>query len=230
MSEDAAPTTGNGDTPSPTFADIEKRFVEPGSLVSDIIAIEWTLFTGVNAHTAPKASCQQDPVTFVIMRASQAETWTREVQESWLADLRVAQASGRNLMTEKYARMMESTNPVQYASFADRMPAIDEETLALIEDIVKVSVAWKADTMERFPKLSGRGRALYTKEDSTYSTSFETYLRGELRTYSPKTIRLYHEMVEEAERAGRNLEEETLGNTVSMYGMRSLEEAEARLS
>jgi hypothetical protein len=76
--------------------------------------------------------------------------------------------------------------------------------------------------------LTGRGRALYTKEDSRSSTSFETYLRGELKTYSSRTIHLYYEMTLEQKKKGINAEEIHLENMVKKYGYSSLEQAEER--
>ena len=50
-----------------------------------------------------------------------------------------------------------------------------------------------------------------------------------MKTYSPGSVRLYRDMVVEAEKTGRNLEEECLRNTILKYGYKSLEDAEARM-
>lgn len=63
------------------------------------------------------ASCQMRPDTFKIMRKSQAATWSDELLASYLEDLKTATREGRNIMTEKYARMMESTFPEEYRSW-----------------------------------------------------------------------------------------------------------------
>ena len=71
------------------------------------------------------AICQDDWETFSIMRRSQYETWPAELLESYLNDLLAAKAEGRNLITEKYGRMMESTAPAEYAKIRDALPALD---------------------------------------------------------------------------------------------------------
>ena len=48
------------------------------------------------------------------MRTSQAEAWTEKLLKSYYDDLLQAKSHNRNLMTEKYARMMESTFPEEY--------------------------------------------------------------------------------------------------------------------
>ena len=93
-------------------------------LIDAIVQIEWPMFAGVN-NEGGKAACQMDLATFRIMRISQYSAWGEELLESCLADLRAAQNQGRNLMTEKYARMMKTTFPDEY-------PAIEKSLLSLI--------------------------------------------------------------------------------------------------
>jgi hypothetical protein len=194
-------------------------------LVREIVDLEWAMFSSIDA-VGGRASCQEDPRTFEFMRASQAETWTEEVRESYLADLLEAKATGRNLLKEKYARMMETAFPEEYAFFADRLPPVDAETLARIEDVVAINVKWKTETAAKYPRLHVRGRPTHTFEDTRTLTSFETYLRGELQTYGVETNKLYHKMTRDAYEAGENLEEACLLNSVLKYGYPSLEEAE----
>ena len=59
-------------------------------------------------------------------------------------------------MTEKYARMMESTFPEEYRKLAASLPPVDKETLQKIEEIVAINVGWKAELFDRYPRLSGR--------------------------------------------------------------------------
>ena len=95
-------------------------------LIDAIVQIEWPMFAGVN-NEGGKAACQMDLATFRIMRISQYSAWGEELLESCLADLRATQNQGRNLMTEKYARMMKTTFPDEY-------PAI-EKSLSLLRSI-----------------------------------------------------------------------------------------------
>ena len=196
-------------------------------LINGIIKLEWDMFSTV-ANVGRKAACQTRPETFAIMRRSQEETWPDALLESYRKDLERAAAEGRNLMSEKYARMMESTHPAEFNALKDRLPPVDAATLRRIEDIVAVNVAWKLDTAARFPLLNGRGRPVRSVEDSPAETSFETYLRGELKTYSPETVLLLHEFTLRQKRDGVNGVELNLCNQVKQYGYASLEEAEHR--
>ena len=162
-------------------------------LMSEIIKLEWDMFSHVSNVGGP-ASCQMRPDTFKIMRKSQAATWSDELLASYLEDLKAATREGRNIMAEKYARMMESTFPEEYRKLAASLPPVDKESLQKIEEIVAINVGWKAELFDRYPRLSGKGRPLRTSEDSTGETSFETYLRGELKTYSARTITLLLEL------------------------------------
>ena len=140
-------------------------------LMSEIIKLEWDMFSHVSNVGGP-ASCQLRPDTIKIMRKSQAATWSDELLASYLEDLKTATREGRNIMTEKYARMMESTFPEEYRKLAASLPPVDKESLQKIEEIVAINVGWKAELFDRYPRLSGKGRPLRTSEDSTGETSF----------------------------------------------------------
>ena len=75
-------------------------------------------------------------------------------------------------------------------------------------------------------RKSGKGRPLRTSEDSTGETSFETYLRGELKTYSARTITLLHELTLRQQQDGVNGAALNLLNQVQQYGYATLEQAE----
>ena len=186
-------------------------------LMSEIIKLEWDMFSHVSNVGGP-ASCQMRPDTFKIMRKSQAATWSDELLASYLEDLKAATREGRNIMTEKYARMMESTFPEEYRKLAASLPPVDKETLQKIEEIVAINVGWKAELFDRYPRLSGKGRPLRTSEDSTGETSFETY--------SARTITLLHELTLRQQQDGVNGAALNLLNQVQQYGYATLEQAE----
>lgn len=196
-------------------------------LVAELIEKEWEMFSRVPNAGGP-ASCQTDPSTFRIMRRSQADTWPEELLLSYLEDLAAAEQAGRNLMTEKYAWMMESTFPDEFRDIAGHLPAIDEETLERVEEIVAVHVGWKLEMTGRYPLLSNKGRPVRSNEDTPYDTSFETYLRGEVKTYSPATVKLCHAHTLRQKESGINGVETTLLAQVRAYGYASLDEAERR--
>lgn len=195
-------------------------------VINEILRLEWPMFSGVN-NAGGKAACQMDSDTFKIMRTSQYQTWRQDTLESYLADLQRAQEQGRNLMTEKYARMMESTFPEEYARIADSLPRLAADTVRRIDEIVAVHVAWKEALDAKYPHLGDRSRPIRTRDDKAGLPSVETYTRGELQTYSDKTIDLYHR--DTMQRAARHESEaeENLLHQVRQYGFSDLEAAEA---
>ena len=58
----------------------------------------------------------------------------------------------------------------------------------MIEAIVPEHVKWLEQLAPEYPMLVGGGRPIHSSEDEKYDTSFETYLRGELSTYSIETL------------------------------------------
>ncbi len=199
-----------------------------GSVLESVIDLEWEMFSGVS-NVGGMAGCQTDRPTFEIMRRSQAESWSPDALESWLGDLEAAHAQGRNLMSEKYAWMMENTFPREFARVAPMLPVVDAETLALVEKIVAIHLAWKEEMEAKYPLVSGRGRPLRSAEDSPWGTSFETYLRGELKTCSPETLRRLNKHTEYLLAKGINGAEATLQRQAQAYGHSSLEDAERNL-
>ena len=82
------------------------------------------------------------------------------------------------------------------------------------------------DFAKRYPKLANNSRSIHTYEDSAFHTSYETYLRGELSTYSTNTLKLYGDFIVSLVKENKNLTEITMQNTTKLYGYESLEEAE----
>lgn len=195
------------------------------AIISKILEIEWTMFTEVT-NAGGRAWCQEDPETFKIMRTSQAMSWTDELLESYYCDLTNAKKNGRNLMIEKYARMMETTFPDEYQKLSHILPVVDMESLELIEKIIASNIQWELEMAQRYPYLSAKGRPIRTEDEQNHVISFETYMRGELKTYSPKTIRLYYEHMVSQKNKGINNAEVNLLNMVKEYGYETLEDAE----
>ena len=199
--------------------------MEYTAVIDEIVALEWEMFSRVRNAGGP-ASCQMAPQTFAAMRKSQFLTWDEPTLESYREDLREAKRQGRNLPTEKYARMMASTHPDEYAAIAPRLPPLDPEAVRLAGEIVAVQVRWKAALNEKYPHLADRGRPLRSADDSPWATSFETYARGELQTYSLETLRRYHALVQRRLREGTSEAEENLLNQARAYGHADLAAAE----
>lgn len=198
-------------------------------LVARVLLLEWAMFQAVPNVGGGRASCQDNRSTFEINRGGQFESWSDAVLRSYVADLEEAQRAGRNLLTEKYARMMESTSPQEYARIAHLLPSIDPEAQARIEEIVQISLAWEEALADRYPNVIRRGRPIRSSEDSLHVTSAETYLRGELATYSVETLRLLADHVRTLREDGENGSERILDHVMRRHGFVSLDEANQKL-
>ncbi|WEV68967.1 DUF4125 family protein [Bifidobacterium sp. ESL0775] len=195
-------------------------------LLERVVKHEWDQFQKTD-NEGGRAACQGNWPTFHQMRLSQFMTWPVPLLKSYADDLDEADRVDRNLITEKYGRMMISTWPQEYhADIEPYIPARSAERVAEQEKVITQQLAWADDFRSRYPKLGREMRVLHTSEDTHEKTSFETYLRGELGTYSDKTFRLYQDFIESLAAANRNLTEETIRNTVLLGGFKSLDEAE----
>ena len=134
--------------------------MERRELERQIVEKEWLMFQQVQGVNG-RAACQDDWTTFLIMRLSQFEGWDTDVLESYFEDIVQAEAQERNLIMEKYAYMMEETDPVYFLSIKELLPEISEEK-QLMEGI---------------------------GVDGTVSV--RNYLKCELYTYSAKTLALF---------------------------------------
>lgn len=198
------------------------------ALVNELVSLEWQAFDKVE-NLGGRADCQDNWSTFSIMRKSQYYTWTESMLKSYIHDFHAANDRGWNLITEKYARMMESTDPERYRSIQDQLPVIPPEKKEIIEEIVKIQVGWMEAFAARFPKAAGNARSIHTKEDNALNTSYETYLRGEIGTYSDNTLDLYGRFIADLCIREENLAEMTMRNTAFLYGYSSLEDLEEKL-
>ena len=208
--------------------DPDKRIGMPGGTPVEeaIVREEWQQFQGVN-NEGGRAACQGNWPTFHQMRLSQFLTWPHDAKISYLADLQQAAQQGRNLLTEKYARMMQSTDPDYYrTNLEPYLPTLSAARIEQQERSIATQVAWAQDFANRYPRLGAAMRTLRTSDDTKDSTSFETYLRGELSTYSQRTLDLYDLMVRDYAQAGENITALTVRNTVLLGGFASLDEAE----
>jgi len=197
-------------------------------VVERIVELEWAQFDKVK-NEGGRADCQNNFNTFSIMRKSQYLCWTRELLESFLTDLQCAQEKGWNLIMEKYARMMKSTAPEKYVEFEKDLPGLSPERIAIQEEIIKIQVGWMEEFAAKYPKMALNARYIHTKEDTAYNTSYETYLRGELGTYSETTFILYGRFITDMVKEERNLAYEIMNQTARLYGYQSVEDAEAKL-
>lgn len=198
-------------------------------LAEQVAELEFRAFDKVK-NEGGRAGCQDDWYTFRIMRVSQYLTWTKEMLIQYRMDFEGSLAEGWNMITEKYGRMMESTAPEEYVKLAPDLPAISEDKRKIVEEIVRLQVNWMEAFQARYPRLAGNARSIHTSQDTMWNTSYETYLRGELLTYSDRMLILYGRMIAQMLQEGCNLAEKIMQNTVLLYGYNGLQEAEDALA
>ena len=207
-------------------ASLAEKSIE--ALAEEIAKLEFEAFDKVQ-NEGGRAGCQNDWFTFSIMRKSQYLTWDRTMLLQYLYDFRREYERGHNLITEKYGRMMESTAPEKYEELKKHFPELTEEKKNIIQQICGMQVQWMEEFAVKYPELADNARSIHTSEDNSGNTSYETYLRGELGTYSDKMLELYGRYIVKYAREGRNPVYDIMGNSVKMYGYQSLDEAERKI-
>lgn len=195
-------------------------------LITRLLDKEFVMFHAVNGD-GEKADCQNDRQTFDMMRRAQFSAWSMEACESYYQDVLEAERTGRNLCAEKYIHMMKSTAILQYERLKDRLTFPDARGSELVGLINGKMIEQTAALFEKYPYVSGAGRPLYSTQDLGSTTSIETYQRGELMTYSTRTLELLYKHLCELEAKGESLAEKILQGSVCSYGYANLEEAEA---
>ncbi len=188
-------------------------------LVEEMLSIELEMFLSV--PTERRSSCQEYPESFKLHRRAQFSAWSGETLASYHADLREAKEQGRNLMTHKYARM-QGLIPEAHGGGSEGGRDID--------DIVRLHYGWQEEMFRKYPAFMGGARPLGSGDDTAQATSFETYLRGELDSYSERTLALLKaDMVSMRER-GLNMSEGVYEFLVKQLGYASLADAERTIA
>lgn len=191
-----------------------------------IIENEWDMFQKVH-NIGGRASCQDEYMTFVVMRASQFASWPEEAVFSYLTDLEDAKSAGRNLVMEKYAHMMAVTDPAYYDQIKGLLPPVSDEVKLLAEAVTRQYMVWEKEMEINYPNVRKHGRAA-TDVTADGAASFENYLRCELMTYSARTLALLMKHI--TENPEENMYLKSMQIMARCYGYASLEEAEAALS
>ena len=196
-------------------------------LVTKIAKLEFTAFDQVK-NEGGRAYCQNDWPTFSVMRKSQYLLWNRDMLMQYYYDFNREFSMGHNLITEKYGRMMESTAPERFKELEIYFPELTEEQKRIIEQIVAIQMNMMESFAAEHPNVAHNARRLHTYEDNPEDTSYETYLRGEISTYSDKMLQLYGQFVVGCIQNGVNIAQATIENTAKLYGYADIEELEKR--
>ena len=172
------------------------------AVLAEIVARELAMFLATS-NEGGVSVCQTRPETFRAMRKMAHSAHDDALLQSYLADLRQAEADGRNFMVEKYARM------------DDRLPPLS--TSPLLDQIADAEEAFLHEAQRRYPnviKSNGQGM-------------FRRYLRCELETLSLHTLELYAALVGRAQQQGRNLVVERHDYLMRLLGKGGIDACEA---
>ena len=186
---------------------------EKERIIEAILEIELQMFLTVNPVTT--SGCQEYPESFKLHRRAQFHPWSEEALGSYLDDLRQAKERGDNLMRRKYARMQ------------GLLPAA--ESNPVLEEIVRLKMDWQRAMFRNYPAVMSGARPLTDESAQAQMTSFETYARGELETYSERTLELLHRDLLAMQARGESLSEMVYEYLVRASGYESLEEAEKKM-
>ena len=197
--------------------------------IENILQIEWDMMQHTQ-NMGGRASCQDDYETFYVMRASQYGSWREDMLEFWEDFVAKCQKERRNLVTEKYANMMQFTDLHHYNKHLKPfLPETPKESFPLINEIVTAMIQWELEFAAKYPKISGVGRPITSDYDKYGVTSLESYGRGELETYPVELLQMYADYIKELQAEGKSLAMMNQTIMVKLYGYDSIEEAEASL-
>jgi len=195
--------------------------MEKEKIIEKILEKEWKYFSNLN-NIGGRADCQDNREDFIIMRKSQWETFNEETLLSYLEDLN----SKNNPLFQKYAQMMKYNSPEEYEKIKDILEKSSDEKTDLVNKIMFIYMEWEKEFFERYPIFSSMGRPLYSSEDNDIETSIETYLRGELLSYSEKTLKLYLDYVIDNKEKNINLAIKNMDNLARMQGFNDSNDVE----
>ena len=197
---------------------------EKDPLIAAIIEAEWQMFDKVQ-NEGGRAACQNDARTFAIMRYSQFAPLPQDVLKSYRDDLAVAAREGRNLLAEKYAYMMEYTDPATFdRTLRDHLPAVSAYKQELCARIANRLIRDEQQFAARYPAMHAQGRP--TEGAQADDVSVQVYALGELKTYSERTLERYDAWLRA--HPEENISVSVHRVMVQLYGYDSLEAAEAR--
>jgi hypothetical protein len=186
---------------------------EKDNIIDAILEIELQMFLTVNPNQTN--GCQEYPESFKLHRRAQFSPWSEDALGSYLEDLHAAQAHGDNLMRRKYARMQGLIPPA--------------ESGPVIAEVVRLKMDWQRAMFRDYPAVMSGARPLTDESTHAQMTSFETYARGELETYSERTLQLLHRDLLAMQARGESLSEKVYDHLVRASGYASLDEAERKL-
>lgn len=157
-----------------------------------VVALEWEQFDAVLGMNG-RAGCQDDLRRFSAYRCAQYLAFPHGLIPRVLAELEQAELGGRNLVEEKYARMMAATDPAEFnRTWANALPLtspVKRGALAQLRELLAPALAQAARDLPQAhrharPDVSSAGMVsaldYFLAELEGYSLSTIFYLRDAL--------------------------------------------------
>lgn len=120
-------------------------------LIEEIIEKEWEMFT-VLKNIGERAMCQDNKPEFIIMRKGQWSNLPEKVLISYNQDLDEAILNKRNLLFEKYVRMMKYSSPSEYENLKHTLFELSPGAITLIRQIEKIYLNWGEEFEKKYLK------------------------------------------------------------------------------
>lgn len=157
--------------------------MEKSILINKIVKDEENFFVRTK-NIGGKADCQNELGNFIFARKAYWNIYNIDILKQYMCDVDNYKKEEKNPVALKYAYMMKQTDTNSYTKIERLIPPIDENKKRLIESILMIYMKWETEVDVRKP------RKLFSYEDTLNKTSIETYMRGELSTYSLETLYL----------------------------------------
>lgn len=138
--------------------------------------------------------CLEHPEAFKLHREAQFSIFSEDTLKSYLDDIIQARERDINLMTMKYARM------------DNLIPSFNQSPL--VDKVADIMIGWQLELVRKYPSLMKHIRPVESEKDEQPRTSFETYLKAELETYSGRTLSYLLDDLKKLQAGGKNGSEE----------------------
>lgn len=159
----------------------------PSSEILSIIKKEWNLFT-TTQNKGGRSACQDEKGNFYASRIAYWSMYSEEIHHAYLIDLARASTAKQNLISHKYAYMMAYTSPQEFKELQPYLPPVSPQKNAIVNAIMKIYLTWEISVRKTNVSVNNLHRPLSKNENSNLQTSVETYMTGELMSYSENTL------------------------------------------
>ena len=202
------------------------------SVIDEIIQKEWAMNCAIMSGAGGASPTELQSAQFKIQRESQFKTWPEEILYSYLNDLSVAEAEGRNLHMEKSIWMISLLDEDRFNMLVSMMPKevapeeLNPSRRGRIRNSASIHAEWAQEFAQKYPAIASKGRAASIEESTSNEPSVEAYIFGELCSYSDFTEQMFSQFVYDSMREGRNLYMEIQENMAKALGYETLDAME----